>query len=454
MGSDLYEILEIESSASSSEIKRAYRKLALKFHPDKVTEGDRETAESRFKEISHAYEVLIDEVKREEYDLYGTTGDKGPYSEGFSGNPFENFYGGHQSGQEFDANDFYQFFNGMNGSGQQYRDHNSGRSAASRTDDARLEIEVTLEDLYKGKIVRTTSTRDIICDHCKGTGAKKNALSKKCSACEGNGYVTRIRRIGAGLVTQEHVKCEKCDASGVIYRPKDKCKKCKGKKVVEETKILEFEILKGSKSNESIILKGESDQYPGMVTGDVILTFKCTDHPVFSRKGDDLFTKYKIPLVDALCGFSRVLVKHLDGRGIFVSTPKGKVIRPSDFIRIKNEGMPIKVNDSSSWFRGSQSRRGDLYIEIDIEFPQDSWYLEKNDISKIKNLLPNKLLNKRDAEKQLINEESLPEANIDVITDFTIARPETLPDYDVPENEEESYTRHEDIPAQPECNPQ
>ncbi|CAH2350757.1 mitochondrial protein import protein MAS5 [[Candida] railenensis] len=459
--SDLYEILEVDSSATSVEIKRAYRKLALRYHPDKVTEEERETAELKFKEISQAYEILIEEDKRKEYDIYGTTDGRGgrPEYEEFNGNPFDNFYGG--GAQNFEQEDFYNFFNGMNGGPPGGAPRSAQRKP--RTDDAELDVTVTLEDLFKGKIIKSTSTRNIICTTCKGSGAKKNAVMKTCGICEGSGTVRKIRRVGPGLVTQDYVECSTCHGVGKIYRSKDTCKKCTGKRVIEETKILEFEIPKGSEGGEKVVLKGESDEYPGKETGDIVLKFECEPHKVFTRKGDDLYIKYKISLVEALSGFSKVVLKHLDGRGIKISTPTGKVIRPGDFIKIKYEGMPVKKDSSkSSWFGGnSADKRGDLYIEMDIEFPKDNWYLEKNDITKIKNLLPNELQSKRDIEKQTIDKGSLPEANIEVFSDFTIARANALPEYTEKKKEEQGHHFYEGDEyssygragpgAQPEC---
>ncbi|CCE86824.1 Piso0_005338 [Millerozyma farinosa CBS 7064] len=459
MAKDLYEILEVEESASVTEIRKAYRKLALKYHPDKATEENREEAEIKFKEISHAYEVLIDDDKRREYDLYGTTDGNGRDYRNyeFNDNPFESFFGADQA--EFTANDFYNFFNNMNDAGGVPNGH-APRAGKRRTKDARLEVEVTLEDLFRGKVIRTTATRDIICSHCKGTGARKHAHMKKCGICDGEGTVRKIRRHGPGLLAQEYVDCETCHGVGSIYRSKDKCKKCSGKRVVEDTKILEFEIPKGGKSGESVVLSNESDEYPGMETGDVIMTYYCKEHPVFTRKGDDLYMSYKIPLVDALCGFSKVLVKHLDDRGIRVTSPKGKVIRPGDHIKIQGEGMPVR-EDSKKWnfFGSSGGKRGDLYIEALIEFPADNWYLEKNDIIKIKNLLPNDLLNKKDIEKQNIDEDSLPDANIELITDFSITPRENLPQYEeendpVDNENNDGFENANYYGAQPECSQQ
>lgn len=424
---DLYEILEVERSASDSEIKRSYRKLALRYHPDKVSEHEREEAELKFKEISRAYEILSDEIKRQEYDIYGST--EGTGMGGFSGNPFDG-----QGQGDYGAEDFYNFFNGMNGSTR-----NGNPKPANRTDDAQFEVDVTLKELYTGKVVKLTSTRNVICGHCQGTGARKKAQSKKCGSCNGEGYTTKIRRVGPGLVSQFHVDCEVCLGSGKILRDKDKCKHCLGSKVVEESKILEFEIAAGSRSGESVVLKGESDEYPGKVTGDVTLTFHCAPDKVFERKGDDLYAKKSIALVDALSGFSKAMLKHLDGRAIHVTTPKGKVIRPGDFIKIKGEGMPKK---KSGWFRSPGN--GDLYIEIEVVFPPDNWYLEKNDLTKLRNLFPGY------QSEDLPGE---PEENIQYVTDFPIISKSDLPKYEMPETETNGDQQHEHESAydQPEC---
>lgn len=422
---DLYEILGVTSAASSSDIKKAYRKLALRYHPDKVSEEERVEAELKFKEVSHAYEILGDEEKRNHYDVYGDSDDIGMNGNfNYNDNPYDNFFGGNGGGQ-YGADDFANFFSGMNMNGG----HGLSKTQKSRTEDAKLDIDVSLEDLYNGKTIKTTSTRNIICTHCKGTGAKKNAIAKECSTCEGKGEVIKIIRVGPGLVSQAKVSCKVCNGNGSVYRTKDHCKKCKGTKLQEETKILEFEIAKGSRSGESITLKHESDEYPGKETGDVVLTFHCKDHKVFKRMGDDLYCNFKIPLVDALCGFSKTVVKHLDGRAIKITTPKGKVIKPDEFIRIKNEGMPKK--SSSSWFG---SGKGDLYIDVEIEFPKDNWYLEKNDLLKLKNVLPAELTN-----KSSIDEASQTSENIELITEFDLVKVENLPEYELEPEENGNY---------------
>ncbi|EMG46288.1 DnaJ-like chaperone, putative [Candida maltosa Xu316] len=330
---DLYDILEVERTASDVEIKKAYRKLALKYHPDKVSEEEREESEIKFKEISFAYEILIDETKREEYDRYGTTDGLGGMPEyGFNGNPFDQFFGG-AAHNDYGGDDFYNFFNNMNGAHAQQQ-----RQQHNRTEDAHIEVEITLEDLYKGKVIKTTSTRNIICTQCKGSGIKSpSVVSKTCITCHGEGSVRKIKRVAPGLVAQEYVECGACRGIGKLYRNKDKCKLCKGVRTIEETKILEFEIPKGSPNHGVIYKKGESDEHPGKIAGDVILEYTCKEHEVFERKGDDLYTKTKIPLVDALCGFSKLVAVHLDGRGINITTSKGKVIRPGDHLKLAGE---------------------------------------------------------------------------------------------------------------------
>lgn len=453
---DFYEILQVESSASGAEIKKAYYKLALQYHPDKASDEDREFHEVKFKEISQAYEVLSDEASRLQYDLYGSEGPQYDPS-GFSGNPFDSYFNGQE---EYESSDFRNFFHNMGGQGGPH----ARKPAQARTDDAELAIEVTLEDIFVGKTIRITSTRLIICKLCHGLGARKKAVSKTCITCEGQGVVRKINRIAPGVATQAYVPCTACDATGKVYRAKDKCKKCNGQKVTDETKILEFEILPGAESDGTIVLQGESDQYPGKVTGDVRLNYTLKEHAAFTRRGGDLYAKYKITLLDALCGFCKTVVMLLDSRAIQVKTPPGKVVRPGDYIKIKGEGMPLsKKTGISSWFSGLGASFGDLYIEMEIEFPRDNWYLEKNDIVKMGNLLPDRLQNEADASRQNIDTNAIPEANIELITDFSVLRQEALPQY--PEKEPEKPQEKEHNPyddaylhdygnGQPECHQQ
>lgn len=425
--SDLYEVLGIHKSSTSVEIKKAYRKLALAHHPDKVPEAEREQAEIKFKEISAAYEILSDETKRYNYDTYGDA----------EGKPSNGFGGGFSAyDDDFSQDDFFNFFGG-NGGGFQ-GGHRNQPQESNRTDDSHLSVKVTLADLYNGKTVKMTSTRDIICTLCKGTGAKSTAKPRTCGTCKGQGHTTKLRRVGPGMITRENVKCTACKGQGQVYKEKDNCKKCQGKKIIEETKILEFVIEKGARFGDTVVLKGESDQAPGKVTGDIILTINEKDKVEnLERLGNDLFTDITITLSEALCGFkNKIVLKHLDNRIIQISTPTGKVLRPNQFIKIANEGFFIK---------GSRFlARGDLYIKVNIEFPNDFWFSEKSELEKVKNILPTAVKTKQANEIDIDSiDKDLLKNNLQNVTKFEILDLENLPEYEVTDDEHEDHRGYE-----------
>ena len=188
------------------------------------------------------------------------------------------------------------------------------------------------------------------------------AKQKKCPACSGSGQKIVVDMFNRPA----RVICGDCSGSGSILRAKDNCKKCKGTKLTEEKKLLEFWIDRGMEDGDRIVIKGEADQEPGKETGDVIFVLREKDHPVFTRMGPDLKATLNITLEEALCGFSRVILTTLDGRGLKYThkVTGGKVIRPKEIFKIVGEGMPIgKKSDE----------KGDLYLDVDIEFPQDGW---------------------------------------------------------------------------------
>lgn len=191
---------------------------------------------------------------------------------------------------------------------------------------------------------------------------------------------TVLRQVGPGLVTQETVPCGSCAGSGEAFKEKEKCKKCKGKKVVETRSVLELYIPRGAREGERIVLQGEADQLPNQEPGDIIFTLEEKRHDVFERAGSDLRAVLKISLVEALTGFNRIVLTHLDGRGIQlnVKQPNGKVLRPGQVLKVPGEGMPIKRSDA----------KGDLYLVVDIEFPEDGWIKDDAALQKLKEALP------------------------------------------------------------------
>ncbi|KAL9108456.1 MAG: hypothetical protein Q9227_006790 [Pyrenula ochraceoflavens] len=352
---DLYEILGVTRSASKDEIRKAYRKYALANHPDKVPEAEREAAEIRFKAAQQAYEILYDDSKRQLYDTQGMAAFEGPQA----------------GGEGPDISDLFAEM--MFGAAGGARGRRSGKSP-----DEEQKYEVSLEDLYKGKTVKFSSTKQVICSQCKGSGGKERAKAKECSVCGGQGSKTVLRQVGP-MLTQTMVPCSNCKGEGHIYDQKDRCKKCKGNKTIEEQKQLEIYIPRGAKEGDTIRLEGEADQTPGQEPGDIVFHLIETEHDIFRRAGADLQAPLDITLGEALCGFSRTVIKHLDGRGISLTHPQrpGQFLRPLQVLKIPGEGMPHKKSDA----------KGDLYLTVEIEFPPDGT-LDTAAIDSLRNILP------------------------------------------------------------------
>eukprot|EP01128_Nolandella_sp_AFSM9_P010981 TRINITY_DN76_c0_g1_i1.p1 TRINITY_DN76_c0_g1~~TRINITY_DN76_c0_g1_i1.p1 ORF type:complete len:470 (-),score=118.14 TRINITY_DN76_c0_g1_i1:162-1571(-) len=331
---ELYDRLAVQPDASEGQIKKAYRKMAMKYHPDKNA-GDPE-AEEKFKSCSEAYEILSDEEKRTMYDRVGLKGMK----EGGGGmdpnDIFSSFFGGG--------------FGGFGGGG--------GRSRGPRkTRDVVMALQLTLEELYNGVTKSMRVTRKTLCKKCKGSGSK-SGKSTTCPTCQGSGVRTVLRQFGPGMMARQQVACDRCE-EGEIVTPGDRCLECHGAKLVESKKILKVEIDKGTKEDKKIVFRGESDEAPGYVAGDVVFVVKEKKHAVFERHGIHLVMEKTIPLVSALCGFS-FTVKHLDERVIHVSHPAGQVIKPDSLKELVNEGFPIFTRTYE---------HGSLFIKFNVTFP-------------------------------------------------------------------------------------
>ncbi|OJD30482.1 uncharacterized protein BKCO1_6000040 [Diplodia corticola] len=370
---DLYEVLGIERGASKSEVKKAYHKAALSSHPDKVSEDEREAAEARFKAVSQAYEILFDDEKREVYDMHGMSA-----FDGSRPGP------GGMGGGDVDLDDLLSQMFGMGGGmggmpGMGGMGGGGGPRRPRKGKDEVQEYEVTLEELYKGKTTRFASTKNVICETCKGSGGKDKAKPHDCSVCAGQGSTLRIQTIG-GMLSQVTTQCANCSGSGKVFKDKEKCKKCKGKRVVEKRKILELYIPRGAREGERIVLAGEADQQPDQEPGDIVFELVEKEHPVFRRAGADLAADLHVTLAEALTGFHRVVLAHLDDRGISlnVKQPQGKILRPGEVFKVPGEGMPIKKSDA----------RGDLYLVVQIKFPEDGYIQDEAALKKIRELLP------------------------------------------------------------------
>ncbi|PHU03537.1 Chaperone protein dnaJ 3 [Capsicum chinense] len=345
-----YEILGVSKNAKEDEIKKAYRKAAMKNHPDKG--GDPE----KFKELAQAYEVLSDSQKREIYDQYGEDALK----EGMGGGGgmhdpfdiFESFFGGNPFG------------GGGSGRGRRQR----------RGEDVVHPLKVSLEDLYSGITKKLSLSRNVICSKCSGKGSKSGA-STKCSGCKGTGMKVSIRQLGPGMIQQMQHPCNECKGTGETIDDKDRCPQCKGEKVVPEKKVLEVHVEKGMQNGQKITFPGEADEAPDTVTGDIVFVLQQKEHPRFKRKGEDLFVDHTLSLTEALCGFHFILT-HLDGRQLLIKSNPGEVVKPDQFKTINDEGMPVYQRPFM---------KGKLYIHFIVEFPDS---LSPEQVQALEAILP------------------------------------------------------------------
>ncbi|GAA0158658.1 chaperone [Lithospermum erythrorhizon] len=339
--SKYYDLLGVSKTATEDEIKKAYRKAAIKNHPDKG--GDPE----KFKEVAQAYEVLSDAEKREIYDQYGEDALK----EGMGG-----------GGGMHDPFDIFQSFFG----GSPFGGGGSSRGRRQkRGEDVVHPLKVSLEDLYNGTMKKLSLSRNVLCSKCNGKGSKSGA-SSKCSGCRGAGMKVVTRQIGPGMIQQMQQVCSECRGSGETINDKDRCPQCKGEKVVPEKKVLEVAVEKGMQNGQKLTFPGVADEAPDTVTGDIVFVVQQKEHQKFTRKGNDLFVEHTLSLTEALCGFQFVL-SQLDGRQLLIKSGPGEVVKPDQYKAVDDEGMPMYQRPFM---------KGKLYIHFTVKFP-DSLGLEQ-----------------------------------------------------------------------------
>ncbi len=341
-GKDFYEILGVKNNASASEIKKAYRKLAMKFHPDQ--NKDNPQAEEKFKEINEAYDVLKDEQKRAAFDRYGSSAFDGSMGGGAGG-----FHSGGTAGFSGAAfsdifEDMFGDFMGSGGGGQRTR------TSAMRGSDIQYTLEMTLEEAHRGKESKIRIPINSKCSACNGSGSADGDKSHTCETCGGTG---RIRQ-QQGFFTIERT-CPSCHGEGVSI--KNPCKTCGGSGRVHKNKTLKVKIPAGVETGRRIRLSGEGEAgLRGGPSGDLFVMIHVKPHKLFKRDGANLFCKIPITITKAALG-GEIEVPTIDGTRASVKIPAGT--QTAQQFRMRGKGMRMLRSNS----------RGDMYIEIFVETP-------------------------------------------------------------------------------------
>ena len=336
---DYYEVLGVSKSSSSNEIKAQYRKLALKFHPDRNKSAE---AGEHFKEISEAYAVLSDSEKRKVYDQHGHAGVDGRYSN-------EDIFRGARG-------DFSDLF-GKSGGFDSIFESIFGRTGGSsyseqRGSDILYETSVTLEEVLHGKKMEINLQKEILCEVCNGSGCKPGTTQQTCSTCNGQGQLRKSRSMGfASFVTVE--PCSTCKGQGSIIQTP--CNDCKGIGRRRGTKKISFDIPPGVDTGDYTIPE-EGNEVPRGINGDLIIRVRVQPHQKFKRDGMNIFYDHDVSMIDATLG-KEIIIPTLDG------TEKIKVesgSQPNTIIKLKGKGVP-QLNSKN---------RGDQYVRIVVNIPK------------------------------------------------------------------------------------
>lgn len=377
---DYYEVLGVQKGASADEIKKAYRKMAIKYHPDK-NPGDKE-AEEKFKEAAEAYDVLSDAEKRAKYDKYGHSmgpqgfGGGGGYG-GFSGfggggmsmedifAHFGDIFGGHFGGEEFGGSGF----GGATG-GRPRRHVNKGT-------DLRITVKVSLKDIKDGVDKKIKIPMLVACPHCKGTGAKDGTAFHTCPRCNGTGYVTTVQQTFMGPMQSQSI-CPECNGEGKVIT--ERCSYCNGTGVEKKDEIVSFHIPAGVEDGMVLTLRGKGNApQGGGVNGDLLIKIQEEKDPELIRDENDLIYNLMLDFPTAALGGSAE-VPTIDGRARLKIAPG---TQPGKVLRLRGKGLP-KMNTSQV---------GDLLVNVMVYVPENLTDAEKSAIESLKdtpNIVPSK----------------------------------------------------------------
>lgn len=359
---DYYEVLGVSKDASDADIKRAYRKLAIQYHPDKLagkSEQEKKEGEEKFKEAAEAYSVLSDKDKRAQYDQFGFNAPGG----GFGGSGFGGF-------SDFDINDIFSSvfgggfsgFSGFGGGGQR-------RSTKARGADLRVRVRMSLKEVVYGASKKFKVKKDVCCQQCHGTGAEGNSGTETCSTCHGSGVVTRSQQSIFGMMQTQSV-CPTCQGEGKII--KNKCSSCHGEGVVKGEEIVEVQIPAGVAEGMVVNVpgKGNAGRHNG-ISGDIQVLISEEPNNELVRDGNDLVYNLLLPFPTAALG-GEVEIPTVDGK-VKVKIEPGT--QPGKVLRLRGKGIPA--------VQGYGSGQGDLLVNVSIYVPEALSKDEKNALEKM-----------------------------------------------------------------------
>ncbi len=355
MAKDYYEVLGVAKNANQEEIKKAFRKLAHQYHPDK-NKGD----DKKFKEVNEAYQILSDEGKRAQYDRFGSGFEQAQGFGGFGQQGGFDFSGFQQGG--FDMGDLGDIFSDFFG-GTQQRSHRPQRGR-----DIATELIISFEDSVFGTEREVVFTKVGECETCTGKGAKPGTKKETCGTCNGKGQIRENRQTILGAISTTRI-CEKCDGIGEI--PKEVCETCKGKGVLRKQETIKVSIPAGIQNGEMIRLVGKGEGIKNGTPGDLYVKINTAPHKIFTREGQNLRMTLEIKLTDALLG-TTYTIETIEGP-LAVKIPEG--VSPNEVLRVKEKGVP-----------GGRGKRGDLLISIKIKLPSKLSKKEKDVIETLKTL--------------------------------------------------------------------
>lgn len=363
MAEDYYKILDVSKGASDDEIKKAYRKMAHKHHPDK-SGGD----EAKFKEINEAYQVLSDKSKRQQYDQFGKTFDQGSAQggHGFSGFDFSGFSsgGGSSFGGDFGGTDFEDIFSNIFGGG------GGSSKKRRRGQDIQVDLEITFEEMVSGARKKINLYKTVVCDNCGGEGGEPGTNMKTCATCHGSGQVQKITRSFFGSFSQVSV-CSDCQGMGKGYDKK--CKICGGDGRVKKQQEIEINVPAGISDGQTISISGSGEAgEKGATPGDLYILIHVKNHPKFIRKNQDILSEEKISFSTAVLG-GEIEIETISGR-LILKIPSGT--QSGETFRIKEKGVPDIHG------RG----RGNHLVKIIVRIPQRISREQKRLIEELKNV--------------------------------------------------------------------